>query len=215
MIYTSGSTGTPKGVGVTHANLVNYATFIAARLGADAEPMSFGVVTSISTDLGNTSVFGALCSGGTVVLISPVVAADSGALAAQLEKSPVDVLKITPSHLGALLAGGDAGVLPRRWLVIGGERAPWDLVERVRGLSEVSHPQPLRSHRGDDRLLHLRGDRRTGQVRAVQRAHRGTDRQRPLLPARRQQARPCPSGRLASSSSPERAWRAATSASRS
>jgi amino acid adenylation domain-containing protein len=142
VIYTSGSTGTPKGVGVTHANLVNYATHIARELGADREPQSFGLVTSISTDLGNTSLFGALCSGGTLVLISPATASDPGAFA---NASPVDVIKITPSHLGALLAGGDGRVLPRRTLVLGGERAPWDLVERVRSLSQceiVNHYGP-------------------------------------------------------------------------
>ena len=135
VIYTSGSTGMPKGVGVTHANLANYASYIARRVGADAEPLRFGVVTSIATDLGNTAVFGALCSGGTLVLVSPIVAADAGALAKQFAATPVDVLKITPSHVGALLAGGDGAVLPRRWLIIGGERAPWDLVERVRSAS--------------------------------------------------------------------------------
>ncbi len=45
------------------------------------------------------------------------------------------MLKITPSHIGSLLSGGDAAVLPRRWLVIGGERAAWDTVERVRSLA--------------------------------------------------------------------------------
>lgn len=138
IVYTSGSTGAPKGVAVTHGNLANYSTDIARRLGADAEPQAFGVVTSISTDLGNTSMFGALCSGGSVVLVSPVAAADGGALARQLETTPIDVLKITPSHLGALLAGGDRRVLPRRSLVIGGERAPWDLVGRVQALSDCA-----------------------------------------------------------------------------
>jgi amino acid adenylation domain-containing protein len=138
IVYTSGSTGTPKGVGVTHGNVVNYASAIAHTLGADAEPLAFGLVTSISTDLGNTSVFGALCSGGTLVLISPVAAADAGALARQLRQTPIDVLKITPSHLGALIAGGASEVLPRRWLVIGGERAPWDLVTRVRAVSDCA-----------------------------------------------------------------------------
>jgi acyl-coenzyme A synthetase/AMP-(fatty) acid ligase/acyl carrier protein len=95
-------------------------------------------VTSISTDLGNTSVYGALCSGGTLVLIDAVTAADPAALSRRLRESPVDVLKITPSHLAALVAGEDAGVLPARWLVLGGERAPWDLVERVRRLSAVA-----------------------------------------------------------------------------
>jgi amino acid adenylation domain-containing protein len=137
IIYTSGSTGTPKGVEVTHGNVVNYATDITRRLGADQEPLAFGMVTSISTDLGNTSLFGALCSGGTLVLISPVAAADPGALRAALAQCPIDVLKITPSHIGSLLIGDGPGVLPRRWLVIGGERAPWDLVSRVSGISEV------------------------------------------------------------------------------
>src|ERR1700722_11181683 len=134
VIFTSGSTGAPKGVEVTHGNLANYATDIVRRLGAGEEPLAFGLVTSISTDLGNTSVFGALCSGGTLVLVSPGAAGDPGALAKLMEATPVDVLKITPSHLGALLAAGDAGVLPRRWLVLGGERADWDLIARVRGL---------------------------------------------------------------------------------
>ncbi len=137
VIYTSGSTGTPKGVGVTHGNIVNYASAIASELGATSEPLSFGVVTSISTDLGNTSVFGALCSGGTLVLVSPVAAADANALVRQLERTPIDVLKITPSHVNALIAAADPRALPRRWLVIGGERAPWDLVTRLRAISDV------------------------------------------------------------------------------
>ncbi len=120
---------------MTHANLANYASAIESRLGADKEPLSFGLVTAISTDLGNTSVFGALASGGTLVLISPLAAADAGALAQAFKARPVDVLKITPSHIGSLLSGGDAGVLPRRWLVIGGERAAWDTVERVQSLA--------------------------------------------------------------------------------
>jgi non-ribosomal peptide synthetase component F len=136
VIYTSGSTGAPKGVAVTHGNLVNYATDIVGRLGADEEPLAFGLVTSTSTDLGNTSVFGALCSGGTLALIDPAAAADPGALASLMQETPVDVLKITPSHIGALLAADDPRVLPRRCLVIGGERATWDLVQRVRGLSD-------------------------------------------------------------------------------
>jgi amino acid adenylation domain-containing protein len=138
VIFTSGSTGTPKGVEVTHGNLANYAADIARRLGAAEERLSFALVTSVSTDLGNTSVFGALCSGGTLVLVSPAAAGDPGALAALMMATPVDVLKITPSHLGALLAAGDARVLPRRQLVLGGERAGWDLVERVRALSDCA-----------------------------------------------------------------------------
>ncbi len=135
VIYTSGSTGSPKGVAVTHRNLANYVGDIVRRLGVDGEPHTFGMVTAISTDLGNTAVFPALCSGGTLALIKPEIAGDPSALARELDERPVDVLKITPSHLSALLVANDARVLPRRWLVLGGERSTWDLVGRVRGLA--------------------------------------------------------------------------------
>jgi amino acid adenylation domain-containing protein len=156
VIFTSGSTGAPKGVSVTHGNLANYATDIVRRLGAEEDPMSFGLVTSISTDLGNTSVFGALCSGGTLVLVDPAAAADPGALASLMEATPLDVLKITPSHIGALLAAADPRVLPKRWLVVGGERSGWDLIERVRALSDcaiLNHYGPTETTIGSTTFL--------------------------------------------------------------
>jgi amino acid adenylation domain-containing protein len=136
VMYTSGSTGTPKGVAVTNANLVNYVSDMAERLGASEEPLTFALVTAISTDLGNTSVFPALCSGGTLSLVSPATAADPGLLAARMREEPVDVIKITPSHLSALLASGESSLLPRKWLVTGGEACSWDIVARVRELSD-------------------------------------------------------------------------------
>jgi len=135
VMYTSGSTGTPKGVAVTHGNLADYVQAIGERLGAANEPLSFGMVTAISTDLGNTAFFPALAFGGTLVLVPPAIAADAAGAAAFLDEHPVDVMKITPSHLNALLAGGDARVLPRRWLVTGGEALSWDIVARVRELA--------------------------------------------------------------------------------
>ncbi len=139
VIYTSGSTGVPKGVGVTHRNLSNYAVHIAQRLrGGDEEHggLRYGVVSAISTDLGNTSIFPALISGGCVHLISAAASMDSAAMAAELRDMPLDVLKITPSHLGALLAGDHPrAILPRRWLVLGGEPLSWDLFDRIRSTS--------------------------------------------------------------------------------
>jgi len=145
VMFTSGSTGAPKGVEVTHASLVNYVGAIVRLVGGDAEPLAFGLVSAASTDLGNTAIFPALCSGGTLVLVDPAGAADPGALARRLEADPVDVLKIAPSHLAALLAGGDGRVLPRRTLVCGGELLSWQLVDRVRELGAcaiVNHYGP-------------------------------------------------------------------------
>ena len=49
-----------------------------------------------------------------------------------MAKNPVDVLKIVPSHLMALLnAGGGKDVLPRKHLVMGGEALTIPLVEKI------------------------------------------------------------------------------------
>jgi amino acid adenylation domain-containing protein len=137
VMYTSGSTGTPKGVAVTHGNLSNYGASIAARLSAgdDLEGLVFGVVSAISTDLGNTSIFTPLVSGGSIRLVGAEAAMDGGLLAEELGNGQLDVLKIAPSHLQALLASGADGVLPRRWLVVGGEALSWELVEQIRSQS--------------------------------------------------------------------------------
>jgi amino acid adenylation domain-containing protein len=135
VMYTSGSTGLPKGVGVTHGNLANYATHMAQRLGGDGG-LRFGVVSAISTDLGNTCIFPALISAGCVQLISPSSATNGEAFSAELGANALDVLKITPSHLRALISGDNAAsVLPRRWLVLGGEALSWSLVDQLRALS--------------------------------------------------------------------------------
>ncbi len=129
VIYTSGSTGLPKGVAVTHASLANYTAAIAERLGASGGTQ-FALVSEISTDLGNTAVFPPLTTGGCVHVIDNETAMDGAALAAYAAEHPLDVIKITPTHLRALLAA-DEGVLPRGWLVVGGEALSWELAERV------------------------------------------------------------------------------------
>jgi amino acid adenylation domain-containing protein len=133
VMYTSGSTGTPKGVGVTHANLAAYTAGVLDRLDlGDPEGVSFAAVSALSTDLGNTSIFAALLGGGTLHLVSPADALDGERFADYLRAHPIDVLKITPSHLRALLGATDAAsILPRRRLVVGGEALSWRLVERL------------------------------------------------------------------------------------
>jgi len=138
IIFTSGSTGTPKGVCVRHRNLVNYATFIARKLGAELLPegLHFATVSTLSADLGNTCIFPALFSGGCVHVISQEVAGDCAQLAAYQREFPIDVLKIVPSHLQALLETDEgASTLPRKVLVTGGELLTPRLVRRIRELS--------------------------------------------------------------------------------
>jgi amino acid adenylation domain-containing protein len=132
VIYTSGSTGIPKGVAVAHRNLVNYAWFISQKLDAATEPLNFATVSTLAADLGNTAIFPALISGGCLHVIGYETTMAAERFALYMQRHPVDVLKITPSHLGSLLTAAKCeSVLPRKYLILGGEAASWDLVKRV------------------------------------------------------------------------------------
>ncbi len=134
VIYTSGSTGVPKGVAVRHRNLVNYSCFIARRLRLDEFPegLNFATVSTLGADLGNTCIFPALSSGGALHVISYEVSTDAQRFAAYSEKHPIDVLKIVPSHLRALLQSPHAKqVLPREFLILGGETLTPKLAEEI------------------------------------------------------------------------------------
>jgi amino acid adenylation domain-containing protein len=132
VIYTSGSTGIPKGVEVMHSNLVNYAWFMAKKLNATVEPLNFATVSTLAADLGNTAIFPALISGGCLHVIGYDTAMAADRFAKYLQRYPVDILKITPSHLGSLLTAPEGSeVLPRKYLILGGEAASWDLVRRI------------------------------------------------------------------------------------
>lgn len=126
LMYTSGSTGRPKGVAVEHRQLVNYMSAIAQRLGLKPGH-AFALVTTVATDLGNTMVFPALCTGGCLHVIGRDQALDAQRLATYIEAAAIDGLKITPSHLAALASAAGRSILPRRWLVLGGEawRGKW------------------------------------------------------------------------------------------
>jgi natural product biosynthesis luciferase-like monooxygenase protein/amino acid adenylation domain-containing protein/FkbM family methyltransferase len=135
VIYTSGSTGRPKGVALEHRQLHHYLAALLRRLDLPTGS-SFATVSTIAADLGNTCVFGAVASGGCLHLVAEERIADAAAMAELGARQPVDVLKIVPSHLAALLtAERPERLLPRRLLILGGEAASWALVEKVRALA--------------------------------------------------------------------------------
>ncbi|MFP2928166.1 amino acid adenylation domain-containing protein [Pyxidicoccus sp. 3LG] len=135
VIYTSGSTGQPKGVVIEHGQLASYVAGVSQRLELPAG-MSFASVSTLAADLGHTAVFPTLCAGGTLHLVGMAAASDSARLWAYGRKHGVEGLKIVPTHLEALLAADDVGeLLPRRRLVLGGDRLEWSLVERVHALA--------------------------------------------------------------------------------
>ncbi|CAH9063363.1 Tyrocidine synthase 3 [Pseudoalteromonas holothuriae] len=121
VIFTSGSTGLPKGVPVSHKNLLNYIDQLTARYPFDAG-WQFAQTATLATDLGNTMLFGALLGQGTLHVLSKECVIDGAAIADYFATHHIDVAKFTPSHFAALLDGAvDAKVLPKRYLLLGGE----------------------------------------------------------------------------------------------
>lgn len=135
VIFTSGSTGKPKGVAVEHRTLAHYIAAIGERL-ALPSAASYAHVSTFAADLGHTSVFCPLSTGGTMHLVEQQVSIDSDAMGRYFAAHAVDCLKIVPSHLAALLGGAHPErVLPRKLLVVAGEALTWDLVSRIRELA--------------------------------------------------------------------------------
>lgn len=131
VIYTSGSTGVPKGVAVTHLGVLNYTDFICRALGAEAD-LNYATVSTLGADLGNTVIFASLASGGCLHVIGYETATDGRKFMDYCVRHPIDVLKIVPAHFQALSTASEgADILPRRWLVMGGDVLSRALADRV------------------------------------------------------------------------------------
>jgi amino acid adenylation domain-containing protein len=121
VLYTSGSTGTPKGVEIRHSGLIDYCGFAREGYWSDALAGSL-VVTSAAFDLTVPSLYVPLLVGACVELLPE--ADELAALAARMEDAttPAQLLRMTPSHVQALLSLADGS--PREAahvFVIGGE----------------------------------------------------------------------------------------------
>uniref|UniRef100_UPI0005A9FBD4 non-ribosomal peptide synthetase n=1 Tax=Paraburkholderia bannensis TaxID=765414 RepID=UPI0005A9FBD4 len=133
VIYTSGSTGRPKGVEIGQAALGAYLRSVSERVPADVRSAAY--LSTPAADLGHTALFGALWNGWTLHLVDAQIAADPDAFAAFMEARRIDLLKIVPSHLDALMqAARPEAVLPLRCVVVGGEPAATRLAARIAAL---------------------------------------------------------------------------------
>ncbi|HEY0734335.1 MAG TPA: amino acid adenylation domain-containing protein [Herpetosiphonaceae bacterium] len=130
IMYTSGSTGRPKGVMISHHNLMNYLGWCVDAYGA-ANGNGAPVQSSIAADAIFPSLFAPLLA-GTCVHIMPETRPLEALAAAFAERSPLSLVKITPTQLEVLGSFLAADAEPAGWvttLVVGAEAV------RAEGLS--------------------------------------------------------------------------------
>lgn len=135
MMTTSGTTGLPKVVQVSHKNILHYIAGCYQAIGSP-EYINAGHVTNLSTDLGFTNIAVALASGGTLYLFDAIEAKDPETFKTVVKENKINFLKTTPSHIDALLPFCTAEEkLSIVYLILGGEKLPWSLANRLRELN--------------------------------------------------------------------------------
>jgi amino acid adenylation domain-containing protein/non-ribosomal peptide synthase protein (TIGR01720 family) len=144
VIYTSGSTGKPKGVLIDHDSLLDYVYGLNERTGI-SECETFGLMSTIATDLGNTVLFSSLAYGGTLHIFSKEIVSNVHQIHRYFDENRIDCIKIVPSHWKALSPETDAPLLPAKLLIFGGETLPKESVGRIANYGDcrvVNHYGP-------------------------------------------------------------------------
>ncbi|MNO23761.1 Linear gramicidin synthase subunit B [compost metagenome] len=134
VVFTSGTTGVPKGVSVEHRHFANYIQGLIGHLSIEA-PLSYAMASTLAADLGTTNVFGALCTGGTLHVLSYDLSCDPDGVAEYFKANRIDIMKVVPSHFEVLMeAAQPEHVIPHKVLILAGEALSWETVRKIREL---------------------------------------------------------------------------------
>ncbi|GAT10430.1 non-ribosomal peptide synthetase, partial [Mycolicibacterium novocastrense] len=123
LIYTSGTTGTPKAVAITHSNVTQLLSSRDVEFGSGR---AWTHSHSLAFDVSVWEIFGALLSGGRVLVVPDSVAGSPDDFLALLRSQDRCVLTQTPSAVGVLGVEGLESVS----LVVVGEACPAQVVDR-------------------------------------------------------------------------------------
>lgn len=140
LIYTSGSTGRPKGVMLEHQGVANFFTLHHANYVSRAAAEFASVTlcqTTVSFDLSIFEYGTPLFNGKTVAFANEEEAINPFSQAELCKRAHVECISGTPSRLAMNLELNSYEEIMRtqiKAVMMGGEKLPWALVERLKDL---------------------------------------------------------------------------------
>ncbi|MFC5288461.1 amino acid adenylation domain-containing protein [Actinokineospora guangxiensis] len=140
VIFTSGSTGVPKGVMIDHAGAVNTIEDVNRRFAVTATDRVLGL-SSLSFDLSVYDIFGALATGGALVLPVDAEVKDPGRWLDLVRGHGVTVWNSVPALMGLAVdraesSGEDLATL--KLVLLSGDWIPLDLPARVQRVAPAA-----------------------------------------------------------------------------
>ncbi|MGD2088936.1 MAG: amino acid adenylation domain-containing protein [Candidatus Aminicenantes bacterium] len=139
VIFTSGSTGKPKGVMITNENLSNYITWFTGKTGFNEKDKTL-LTSSFAFDLGYTSIYSAIMTGGQLHILPKEIYLSQENLLNYINAHDISCIKFTPSLFKTIVASIDftrEKLQSLRLIVLGGEAINTDDVEKTHALGHT------------------------------------------------------------------------------
>jgi amino acid adenylation domain-containing protein len=139
VIFTSGSTGKPKGVMITNENLINYITWFTGKTGVNEKDKTL-LTSSFAFDLGYTSIYSAIMTGGQLHILPKEIYLSQDNLLNYIKAHHISCIKLTPSLFKTIVGSDDFTremLQSLRLIVLGGEVINVEDVERIHAMGQT------------------------------------------------------------------------------
>jgi D-alanine--poly(phosphoribitol) ligase subunit 1 len=125
-IYTSGSTGYPKGVVISHKSLIDYIEY-AVKTFEINDNVVFGNQAQFHFDISALDIYGAIKSGGTIVIIPESYFTFTANLIEYIENKAINFLYWVPTALSLVASKDSLAILNNKYIkkiLFAGEEMP-------------------------------------------------------------------------------------------